>query len=43
MSCAKCQELNKRLLEKIKECNELRERYKAISAAFCFTLSTDFD
>lgn len=40
-------EENKKLKEaldiKIEEYNELRERFKAISASYCFCLGTDFD
>ena len=36
-------ELKESLKTKIEEYNELKERYKAICACYCFTLGTDFD
>lgn len=50
MNCKNCLKLEKEIRElkesikfKIEECDELRERFKAISASYCYTLGTDFD
>lgn len=37
------EELKERLKDKEKELQELREKYKEICAAYCFTMSSDWN